>query len=288
MLNTLNIKNRIFGLDLLRALAILFVMWGHGTTLLQKENLDSWIYYLAIDGLSIFFVLSGFLIGGIWIKLVAQSAVGISLILNFWIRRWFRTLPNYYLILTVLVVLSATYRDFNINEALPYYGFVQNLNWVHPLFFAEAWSLSIEEWFYFLLPLLYITLSFFRGLSVRKKMLYLILVVILFSSVWRYVRAIDLGEVDFFIWNDQFRSQVFMRLDSIMYGVLGAYVAFYFPKSWLRFRKPAILIGAFTLGFNQFMVVNNFLTESSFGLYYQLFSFSVVSIRESLFIAVSV
>ena len=93
---------RIYGLDILRALAILFVVVGHGKFLLPTK-----LYFLheafVFDGVSIFFVLSGFLIGGILIKLLDKSQPAKELLVDFWIRRWFRTLPNYFLVLFILL-----------------------------------------------------------------------------------------------------------------------------------------------------------------------------------------
>jgi len=63
-----NINNRIFGLDLLRACAIMFVVIGHGNYLLSNKYTDIIDIFFGYGGVSIFFVLSGFLIGGILIK----------------------------------------------------------------------------------------------------------------------------------------------------------------------------------------------------------------------------
>lgn len=52
-------ENRIFGLDLMRAIAIIFVVMGHGL-MLEKANTNfPWIRL--INGVELFFVLSGFL-----------------------------------------------------------------------------------------------------------------------------------------------------------------------------------------------------------------------------------
>ena len=51
---------RIYGLDILRAMAILFVVVGHGKYLLPEKL--RYIHRIVVfDGVSIFFVLSGFL-----------------------------------------------------------------------------------------------------------------------------------------------------------------------------------------------------------------------------------
>lgn len=59
--------NRVFGLDLLRFVAIFMVLLGHSLILAPKA-LKPFVYKFLFDGVAIFFVLSGFLIGGILIK----------------------------------------------------------------------------------------------------------------------------------------------------------------------------------------------------------------------------
>lgn len=56
---------RIFGLDILRAFAIVLVVMGHGKFILKDTALEGFPFFRMIDGVDIFFVLSGFLIGGI-------------------------------------------------------------------------------------------------------------------------------------------------------------------------------------------------------------------------------
>ncbi len=77
-------KQRIFGLDLMRATAILFVVMGHGGLILEKANTNfPWIRL--IDGVELFFVLSGFLIGGILIREFEHSQTWkMKQIGNFW------------------------------------------------------------------------------------------------------------------------------------------------------------------------------------------------------------
>ncbi|MFM2201235.1 MAG: hypothetical protein RL040_435, partial [Bacteroidota bacterium] len=145
-----NTSSRVIGLDILRSIAILTVVLEHGEYLLPKRfhSIYGRINFIHIDGVSIFFVLSGFLIGGILIKTIHKTDFTKQDLLQFWIRRWFRTLPNYLLIL--LIVLAARlliFRDFG-EFNYTYFIFLQNAFSAHPAFFAEAWSLSVEEWFY--------------------------------------------------------------------------------------------------------------------------------------------
>lgn len=63
--------NRIFGLDLIRSVAILLVVMSHATLLLfpySKHSIIVLVKILGAVGVDLFFVLSGFLIGGIRLK----------------------------------------------------------------------------------------------------------------------------------------------------------------------------------------------------------------------------
>ncbi len=88
-------NERIFGLDLLRTIAILLVVLAHGN-LIVMDKLPYFPDFSIVDGVNLFFVLSGFLIGSIIIKSLEKYGINKASIIIFWKRRWFRTLPNYY------------------------------------------------------------------------------------------------------------------------------------------------------------------------------------------------
>jgi len=86
---------RIIGLDSLRAIAILLVLMAHFV-----NKLD----FLGLYGVELFFSLSGFLIGGILYRSMAsEHCWSFKHVKSFWVRRWWRTLPNYYLFLLVSI-----------------------------------------------------------------------------------------------------------------------------------------------------------------------------------------
>ena len=143
------------GLDLIRATAIGFVLLSHmGTFTYMPDNLN---YMLGYWGVELFFVLSGFLIGRILINNLINNVT----IFSFWKRRWLRTLPSYFLFLSVNTVIAIT-MQWGIGKwkVITYLIFVQNLYFpASPNFFLESWSLSVEEWFYISIPLVFYLLK---------------------------------------------------------------------------------------------------------------------------------
>lgn len=276
--NLLKIKidsNRIYGLDVLRALAILFVVIGHGQSLLPKE-FDSFHKLIGFDGVSIFFVLSGFLIGGILIKIVENKQANYSNLFSFWKRRWFRTLPNYFLVLLFIVIYYLlTKKNFNFSSVNLYFLFSQNLFYPHPNFFPEAWSLSVEEWFYLIIPsFIFILISIFK-VNPKKSLLisaFSILILVLLFRIYRYstIDIVSIGQ-----WDIIFRKQVVTRLDSLLFGVLGAYIQYYYPLRWVKNKFTLFLFGITLFTIIKLLSLYKLVTIYSF--YMCVMSFSVTS-----------
>jgi len=246
-------QKRVFGLDVLRAAAILIVVDAHSGVALGNYSHGGLLHQFLPDGVELFFVLSGFLIGGILIRIYEQEGrISGPVILNFWTRRWFRTLPTYYFVLILLISLNAlrAWRS-GLANTLPgkralasYFVFLQNFSHYVPDFFPETWSLAIEEWSYLIIPLLLLAWHSFRPASWSRQhvVFAVILTVILGTNLFRLVLAlqhpISEGELGF-------RGIVVTRLDAIAYGVMAAYVKQYYPSFW---SSPLAKRNAFWFG----------------------------------------
>jgi len=238
-------SSRVFGLDVMRAIAITAVLIAHSRGLLAPLGIDlEFLKFSAFAGVEIFFVLSGFLIGTILIKSVSEEEqFGFARLKIFWVRRWFRTLPNYFLVLSVLLVLHKIIHEPASFE-WSYLLFLQNFVTPHPNFFGEAWSLAVEEWFYLLFPLaVWITGLAGKKSGSKHRLLSVIAAFILFFNVFRFIYYLEIVPE----WDLGIRRIVMCRLDSIMYGVLGAWLAFYFPDKWERNKKIALVAGSMLL-----------------------------------------
>lgn len=241
-------EGRVFGLDILRAFAILFVIYSHSFFLIVDHINERAYSFFSLDGVTLFFVLSGFLIGGILLRIINEKEFNSSDLLNFWIRRWFRTLPNYFFILLLLLGLSILLKRELSTELPSYFLFLQNFISPHPSFFPEAWSLSVEEWFYLLVPLCLFLLVRFTGIPRKNLVLIIIFALVVLVTIFRAYRVNQLGINDFDSWDNYIRKTVLCRLDSIMFGFLGAWISFYHPEKWTK-NKLAVFIPGLILIF---------------------------------------
>lgn len=187
------------------------------------------ILFSMIDGVTIFFVLSGFLVGYRLIEVFSERASNSSLS-SFFISRWSKTLPGYYVILLLLLLLRPDYINENDIPIEKYLFFIQNFNENHPLFFEEAWSLSVEEWFYLLVPLLLAILIKIFKCSVKASFLIICIVVICMSHIGRFSISQDVDSVNFFEFVRAIRGRVISRMDAPVFGAIVAYYYYYFPK----------------------------------------------------------
>lgn len=247
-LTEINYENRVFGLDLFRATAILLVVYFHGRFLLEETSLAGFPWTRLTDGVELFFVLSGFLIGSILIRQFPENEKPeLKELLHFWKRRWFRTLPAYYLVLMLNVLfvkmdwIGGNIENFNYS----FIFFLHNFSEPFVDFFWESWSLSVEEWFYIFFPVLFFLLRIF--IKNKNAFLICILMMILFPLLYRI--SISEIQVDGFGWDVRFRKTVLCRLDAIIYGALAAWVKFYHPQLWKKATWFCLVAGIISAWF---------------------------------------
>jgi peptidoglycan/LPS O-acetylase OafA/YrhL len=204
---------RVIGLDIMRVAAALTVVIAHSGILvygLWPEQEALWL--IASWGMDLFFVLSGFLIGGI---LLRDARDGFDWIGVFWKRRWLRTLPNYYLFLFINALLWRATQD-NWPDFRAHLLFVQNLAWPHPAFFPEAWSLAAVQVFYLVFALAFAILGLRQKRPWRSALVLLAALVLAHLLRWQQIAAFDMP------WHEGVKKIVLARGDAMLYGVLAA------------------------------------------------------------------
>lgn len=210
-------SNRIFGLDILRMLAIVFVVLTHGGQFIPKDWISIYTAML-FDGVGIFFILSGFLIGKILIDVLEKTDFSSRELWYFWSKRWSRTLPNYFFFLLFLLIFFYPQSDVNIYK---YFVFTQNINHKPEEFFSWSWSLAIEEWFYLIIALLIFIFQRLQLFSKKRTILLSVILVILCSNILRIIYCMNEGfGISVF---ENIKYSLVYRFDTIIYGVLAAF-----------------------------------------------------------------
>jgi peptidoglycan/LPS O-acetylase OafA/YrhL len=242
-----NIPKRNYGLDIIRSFAILMVVASHCTYFLTIDSEHPIILILRIlgaVGVDLFFLLSGFLIGGILLKLMENNQTHFTDLIIFWKRRWFRTLPNYFLILTVNIIIVLMLGEYLPKNIPMFFPFLQNFSSPHPDFFTESWSLSIEEYAYLFLPLIFYGLFwFFRGLRAKHVFLWGTIGVILILFLIKLKFYVQHSIVSYSDWSLSFRKVVLYRLDAIYLGFLLIYLVRRYADFFKNFKNLFALLG---------------------------------------------
>jgi peptidoglycan/LPS O-acetylase OafA/YrhL len=205
-------------LDSLRGIAVAAVFAGHAGHYFFSET-DNPVPggFLGVD---IFFVLSGYLITGILLRdLQRDGAVDYR---RFYVNRFLRLIPALLVLMVVysLAVLSAGHLQelsaANVLAILFYYFnwyIIQTLDTPEGL--GHLWSLSVEEQFYILWPLL-LTLLVVRLRSTRWVVAVFLLAIVLVAAVRAQLWHQGTGWLILYIRTD-------LRADALLTGGLLAF-----------------------------------------------------------------
>ena len=236
-------RERQPGLDLLRALAIIVVVIYHaalfGFKLPGRIDRFGWI------GVDLFFVLSGYLIGG---QLLAPLARNQRINLGrFFARRAFRIMPAYFVVLAIYFLLPS-WREYP-EMSQPLWKFllsVQNIGLHGGTAFSHAWSLAVEDQFYLLLPFILLFVNrwppgamivpfviVFGGIALRAFLAY---------------QNLGADGVPFRGFQAWIYYPTWTRLDPLVFGVALAAVEKFQRQWWKRLMDLAIWLWLPALG----------------------------------------
>ena len=237
--------DRVPGLDLLRAFAIVWVMLFHSFLVGGLGDTFGWASRFGWAGVDIFFVLSGYLIGT---QLLAPLARGESLDFGrFYARRAWRILPAFALVLALYVAFPSLREAPQLTDAWRFATFTLNLSYdyTHYTAFSHAWSLCVEEHFYLVFPLLAAWLT--RRRSGRTFGVVcaatVVLGIALRTGVWQHDSALDPPR-NWYI--EDIYYPTWMRLDGLLCGVMLASLRVFQPDRWTqlqRYSGAALLSG---------------------------------------------
>lgn len=239
----MNPTDRLPGLDLLRSIAIVWVMLFHSFLIGGLGPDWSWLSRFGWMGVDLFFVLSGFLIGTqVLAPLARGQRLGFG---DFYIRRAFRILPAF----LVVLLLYLFWPDFREAPGMePWWKFLSftmnlSIDYEHNAAFSHAWSLCAEEHFYWLFPV-FAVLAMRRPAAWKFGLLCALLVlggIALRAAAWQHGMATD---PDFAVRNwfvEDIYYPTWNRLDGLLCGVALAVWKTMWPQAWQHARRYANL-----------------------------------------------
>ncbi|MBY0476806.1 MAG: acyltransferase [Chitinophagaceae bacterium] len=260
-----------FQLDFLRAIAVLLVIVSHWYSkdfFLNRYTENDTL------GVTMFFVLSGFLITGILLK--SKNALGKSQSLGgilkvFYVRRALRIFPVYYLLLLLLVTLGI---DETRDTFWWHFFYGSNfLFWIKGHFvglLSPFWSLSVEEQFYLIWPFVIL-------LAGQKKLPYLFCLIAASSVLFRFFIATDVTQI----------GRILMpgSLDSFCVGGLIAFGRLYQPKWYACIQKnkgSLLFLAVIMLVFVNTHFFNSISIKFSVAIYYLILSIAFAILTDRL------
>jgi peptidoglycan/LPS O-acetylase OafA/YrhL len=139
-------------LDAIRGVAILMVLTNHYfvPVIARRTPIFTFVSNMMWTGVDLFFILSGFLLGGILLRNKNSTPYFVP----FYGRRALRILPLY----IICVVFFFMSNEADSESVWPFAFFVQNIQWTFENRWGAGamvptWSLAVEEQFYLVLPL---------------------------------------------------------------------------------------------------------------------------------------
>lgn len=233
-------KPRLTGLDLLRLLAIIFVLgrhiiwpipetWSGGWRVL----LEAW-KHMGWTGVDLFFVLSGFLVSGLLFS--EYKSHGSLFISRFYVRRWWKIYPPFFVLTMFFVCIQFFVGTIHWEWVLAELLFVQNYFRGIWGIWEYTWSLAVEEHFYLLLPLtlLLILRRNQNSATPFKHILTLTGCVMAIAFVLRVLTAYYHPVYSY----EQHLYPTHLRIDSLLFGVAISYLYHFHDKKFVEVLHP--------------------------------------------------
>jgi peptidoglycan/LPS O-acetylase OafA/YrhL len=249
---------RLPGLDLLRALAIVSVVCTHSWLAGGMGYGFGWIETYGWMGVDLFFVLSGYLIGRqLFMRYQRSGRLDLK---AFYRQRAYRILPAYLVVVALYFAAPGLREQPVIQPLWQFLTFTMNLfvdqRIAHA--FSSAWSLCVEEHFYLIFPLAILAVA---SRASAKRVVAALIGLMLLGMAWRgfawwqsAAPADGSGIRDMDIWRymQLIYYPTYARLDGLMCGVALALLSVYRQSFWRRLQQHAnaiALVGLLVVGF---------------------------------------
>jgi peptidoglycan/LPS O-acetylase OafA/YrhL len=243
------------GLDLVRAVAIGWVMLYHASIMGLIAAPDRWFMSFGWMGVDLFFVLSGYLIAGQLLRPLARGQRPDYR--KFFSRRLLRTLPAYTVLLAIYFLAPAIRERAAIQPLWQFLSFTENLlvDVGRGTAFSQVWSLCVEEQFYLLFPIAVVLLA--ARPTARKTIAAIVSVlaigILLRGYLWLAHVSPEASNPartpDALTYMKLIYYPTWSRLDGLLAGISIAAIEIFRPSWWRKMtRKPNLLLALGTMG----------------------------------------
>ena len=232
---------KLYGLDHLRALAILLVLLSHYALL--SHHKPGWLEDVASfgwTGVDLFFCLSGFLIASqLFAQIQLRRRISFT---TFFLKRFFRIIPAYLVVVAIYFTVPFFREKKGLAELWRFLTFTQNfgLDLSKTKAFTHSWSLCVEEHFYLALPVILILL---QKLKAVKSAWWLLLFLFLLGFATRlygyehFYAPVSEKPGSWPVWYQYIYYPTYNRLDGLVTGVSIAAIYQFLPQWWNRLSK---------------------------------------------------
>jgi peptidoglycan/LPS O-acetylase OafA/YrhL len=235
-------------LDGLRSMAVLLVICGHMSAKFAEyygQNSFSKLPFVANGwmGVDLFFVLSGFFIGGqLWKELRESRSINVG---RFIFRRGLRIWPLYFFTFICVLIFALALGHNAVAKQYGWTDLVFITNFYNRGLVMGSWSLCTEEQFYIVAPLaLFFCARHARSIHSYRRWLWglLVFIPVVRAAVWIYSTG------NFFAHSTVLFSPIYYssltHCDGLIMGMIVANYWVTREKPSMRFANPWILIGA--------------------------------------------
>lgn len=226
-----------------RALAAALVFFGHGV---RPGNVGAlwWLHY-GWTGVNLFFALSGFLFTLLYFDRFATTGVPLR---DYFLKRAFRVLPLTWLLVAITVLTVGHFRPGDIVSHLTLtQAFFRRYRFsINP----PMWTLSVEESFYILVPVLFTCLGALEKMrapsSVRGRLALIFVVLAIMAQGFSATLADVIALKDYFsgFWDGGLWPMTLLgRFSEFAFGIAAGLVALRCEDGlWLRERTRATML----------------------------------------------
>ena len=221
---------RIVGLDILRSVAIILVLFRH------SQLFSNPLYDFGWLGVDLFFVLSGFLVSGLIFKeYKKRNKLNIK---RFLLRRGYKIYPAFYIFLVGSIIIEH-YRDGFVPTFTDLLGEIFYLQSYLSHIWTHTWSLAVEEHFYLTLALFSFIAYKTRTLAKKQLVISTLIALIVLSFCMRYYVSYPHRNEPFFSF-----MATHLRSDGILIGVLIGYLYHFTPffKFFTKWRWAFLIV----------------------------------------------